>query len=154
MPQQCCLEKSTPWCKTNRKHFKSSSKNTLKKATYTYQKAHTQPLSFSLRRKTDNFDLFKTTDDWTNGPYTINIFFHLSANSFRASKKHPCSLNSTYAGDTTMYALKRATNEKLCSSQIKAYSNQESCSSVLQTPQPHSKPWWMPYLQKNYVKIG
>ena len=118
---------------------------------------YTAPFLFikkKVRMKMDNFDLFKTTDDWTNGPYTINIFFHLSANSFCASKKHLCSLNSTYTGDTTMYALKRATNGKPCSSQIKAYSNQESCSSVLQTPQPHSKPWWMPYLQKNYVKIG
>jgi hypothetical protein len=51
-----------PSLKTNRKRSKSSSKNTFKRATYAHPKVLMLPPSSSSRRKTDDYDQFKTTD--------------------------------------------------------------------------------------------
>ena len=154
MPQPPCQERSTPSCKTSRKRFKNLSKNTSKRATYVHRKAHTPPPSSSSKRKMDDSNQSRITDDWTNGRYATDTPSLSSVNSSHVSKKHLYSPNLTYDGDTTMYASKKATNGRPHSSQIKACSNQKSCSLASPTPQPHSKPWWMPYLQKNYTKTG
>ena len=47
----------------NKRHFKNSSKNTYKKVTYAHPKVLTQPLSSSSKRKMDDYDQSKITDD-------------------------------------------------------------------------------------------
>ena len=154
MPPPHYQEKYMPSRKTNKRRFKSSSKNMSRKATYVHLRVPTPPPSSSSKRKTDNYDPSKTTDDWMNGQYTTDIPFPSLANSFHAFKEHHYSPNLTYDGDTITYASKKETNGKWHLSPTKAYSNPESCSSVLPTLQPHSKQWWTPYLRKNYAKIG
>jgi hypothetical protein len=55
-------EKYTPSPKMNKKHFKSSSKNTFKRGTYDHPKALTPPPSSSSKRKTDGYDQYRTID--------------------------------------------------------------------------------------------
>ena len=62
MPLPHYQERYTPSPKMNRRHFKSSLKNTFKKAIYDHPKALMPPLSSSSKRKTDGYDQYKTID--------------------------------------------------------------------------------------------
>jgi hypothetical protein len=62
-PQPHYLERSMLSHKTNKRHSKTSSKSTFRKATYAHPKALTPPPSSSLKRRMDDCDQSKITDD-------------------------------------------------------------------------------------------
>ena len=99
--------------------------------------------SFSLERRTESFNQYRTIEIWTNGQYPTNIPFPSSMTSFMTSQDTASSQSSTSNGDTTIFISKREMNGRPCSKQVKDYLNQQWCSLASQTHWPPSKQWWM-----------
>jgi len=81
-----------------------------------------------FERKMASFIWFKTIKIWTNGQSPINTPCCWSQNSSMTLQKNVSSQSSTFGGDTTIFALKKATNTKPPSKLAKDFLNQWSCS--------------------------
>src|ERR1700677_3890362 len=101
--------------------------NNLQRDTSDPPSLNTHHLSSSSKRKTENYDQYKTTDASINIQSAISTPFPSFLTSLPIFGEHLYSPSWTYAGDTTMYASKRETNTRQPSKHAMASSNPRSC---------------------------
>src|ERR1700677_4308989 len=116
------------------KRSRSSSMNNWPKGTFVHQNPNTH-LPFSLsRRKTENYNLYKTTDESMDTRSEINTRYPSFLTSLQISEGPQYFPSSMYGGDTITYASKRETNTKQLSKHDMDSSSPQSCSSASVTP--------------------
>src|SRR6202453_2975069 len=99
----------------------------LQRGTSNPQSLNTHHRSSSSKRKTENYDQYKTTDVSINIQSAISTPFPSFLTSSPIFGEHLYFPSWTYAGDTTMYTSRRETNTRLPSKHAMASSNPRSC---------------------------
>src|ERR1700677_937398 len=121
------------------KRSKSSSMNNWPRGTFVHQNPNTH-LPFSLsKRKMENYDLYKTTDESMDTRSAISTRYPSFLTSLQISEGPQYFPSLMYGGDTITCASKRGTNTKRPSKHDMDSSSPPSCSSASVTPRPPSK---------------
>src|ERR1700677_585085 len=119
---------------------KNSSMNNWPRGTFIHQNPNTH-LPFSLsKRKTENYDPYKTTDESMDIQSAINTHYPSFLTSLQTLEGPQYSPNSMCGGDITMCASNRETNTKQPLKQDMDSLSPRSCSLAFVIPQQPSKP--------------
>src|ERR1700677_4321876 len=121
------------------KRSRSSLMNNWPRGTFVHQNPNTH-LSFSLsKRKMENCDLYKTTDESMDTRSAISIRYPSFLTSSQTSEGHQYFQSSMSGGVIIMYALNRETNTKRPSKHGMDSLSPPSCSLAFVTPRQRSK---------------
>ena len=117
------------------------SRKISRRDTFDHQDHQWHPLSFSSTRKMGNYDQHRIIGTSTNGQSRMPTHCHSYRKSWTRSRplERNISPNSTFDGDSTMYASRMVTNGKWHSRPTSDYTNQQSCSLAYAIPLQHSK---------------